>query len=158
PALAAQGSSTGLNPSPPAPSPNPPGNSTFSSQLYVIQIYQSLLNRLPDNFGLVYWSSLLDQGTSPSAVVELIERGLEYRTDVVQGIYQTLLHRPADALGLNVFTGLLGAGGTVEQVQAAIAGSAEYFQTRAGGQTSGFFAALYADALNRAVDPQGQAF
>src|SRR5581483_10072797 len=81
---------------------------------------------------------------------------LEYRTIVVQGIYQTLLHRAADPLGLSVFTGLLGSGGTVEQVQAMIAGSAEYFQSRAGGQTDAFLTALYADALNRAVDPLGQ--
>ncbi|HZU36702.1 MAG TPA: DUF4214 domain-containing protein [Gemmataceae bacterium] len=156
PALAAQGISAGLTPAPPAPSPTPPGNSAFSSQLYVMQIYQTLLNRLPDSAGLAYWSGLLDQGTSPASVVAQIEQSLEYRTIVVQGIYQTLLHRAADPLGLSVFTGLLGSGGTVEQVQAMIAGSAEYFQSRAGGQTDAFLTALYADALNRAVDPLGQ--
>jgi hypothetical protein len=157
PALAAQGISEGLNPSPPAPSPNPPGNSAFSSQLYVIQVYQTLLNRLPDNAGLAYWSGLLDQGASPSSVVGQLEQSLEYRTDVVQAIYQTMLHRAADPLGLSAFTSALGSGGTVEQVEATIAGSAEYYQTRAGGQTSGFLTALYADALNRVVDSQGQA-
>jgi len=86
-----------------------------------------------------------------------IEKSLEYLTDEVQGIYQKLLHRPADAGGLSAFTSMLVNGGTVEQVQAIIAGSDEYFVTRGGGQVDGFLTALYADALNRALDPTGQA-
>ena len=124
---------------------------------FVTRIYQSLLGRAPDAGGLASWGNLLDQGTSRSSVVLQIEQSVECLTDEVQGIYQKLLHRRADAGGLSAFTSMLSSGGTLEQVQAIIAGSDEYFLTRAGGQLDGFLTALYADALNRAVDPAGQA-
>jgi hypothetical protein len=47
-------------------------------------------------------------------------------------------------------------GGTVEQLEAILAGSAEYFQNQAGGTNDGFIIALYQDALNRAADPGGR--
>jgi hypothetical protein len=42
-------------------------------------------------------------------------------------------------------------------VQALIAGSQEYFQTRGGWQNATFLQAVYADGLNRGTDPTGQA-
>jgi len=128
-----------------------------ANQLFVAQIYQQLLGRSPDAAGLAYWSTLLDQGTSRQAVVLGIEQSQEYLTDEVEGIYEKMLHRQADAAGLNSFVTLLADGGTGEQVEEAVAGSAEYFQTRGGGQIIGFLNALYKDALNRSVDPVGEA-
>jgi hypothetical protein len=128
-----------------------------ANQLFVTQMYQDLLGRKPDAAGLAYWTNLLDQGTSRSDVVLQIEQTPEYLGDVVQSIYQQMLHRPADPTGLAEFTAFLANGGTIEQVKEIIAGSAEYFQTRAGGQISAFLDALYADGLNRAVDAAAQA-
>jgi hypothetical protein len=152
-ALANQPSSATPNPTP----SNPPGNRHLADQLFVIQIYQSLLGRTADAGGLANWSNLLDQGTSPSSVVLQIEQSQEYLTNAVGAIYQKMLQRQADPSGLATFTTLLANGGTLEQVETAIAGSQEYFQTRSGGKISGFLDALYADALSRAVDPVGQA-
>jgi hypothetical protein len=45
----------------------------------------------------------------------------------------------------------------VEQVKALILGSAEYFQTRAGGTEVGFLRALYQDVLGRTIDRVGEA-
>jgi hypothetical protein len=42
-------------------------------------------------------------------------------------------------------------------MEAMVAGSAEYFQTRGGGTTDGFLDALYADALGRGLDSTGRA-
>ena len=59
--------------------------------------------------------------------------------------------------GLSAFINLLGSGGTVEQLEAALSGSAEYFQNRGGGTNDGFLAALYQDALGRPLDGSGRA-
>ena len=45
----------------------------------------------------------------------------------------------------------------MEQVQAALAGSREYFLTRGGGTNDGFLDAIYGDFLNRAPDAAGRA-
>jgi hypothetical protein len=131
--------------------------STALNQLFVTQLYQSLLGRLPEVNGLTYWTNLLNQGTSRSSVAAQIEQSQEYRTDEVQTLYQKMLNRQADPTGLTAFTTLLGNGGTLEQAQALIAGSQEYFQVRGGGQASTYLQALYADALNRGIDATGQA-
>src|SRR5262249_15711658 len=81
----------------------------------------------------------------------------EYLTNVVEGYYRAYLQRDADPTGLSSWLSLLGAGGTLEQVQAGIIGSPEYFQNRGGNTTLGYLNALYQDVLSRAIDPTGQA-
>src|SRR5262249_33654076 len=121
------------------------------------QVYLDLLHRPVDSAGLANWTNELNQGMSRPAVVQGIESSLEYRTDLVQSLYVKYLHRNADPAGLNGFVNFLCLGGSPEQVAAIMLSSPEYFQTRAGGSTSGFLDALYQDALNRAIDPSGQA-
>ena len=57
---------------------------------------------------------------------------------------------------MNSFINALGSGATILRVEAAIAGSPEFFQN-AGGTNQGFVNALYSDLLHRAPDPGGQA-
>jgi hypothetical protein len=128
-----------------------------TNQACVDQMYQGLFGRVADAGGMAYWTNALDQGMSPSAVAQQIEQSQEYRNDEVEALYQQLLHRSADATGMTTFANLLANGGTMEQVATLLASSPEYFQARAGGQNSGFLTALFADALNRGVDPTGQA-
>jgi Calx-beta domain/Domain of unknown function (DUF4214) len=124
------------------------------NQRYVAQVYLDLLNRQVDPTGLAAWSSFLSSGGSRTQMVEDIEASTEYRTDVVEAIYEKFLHRPADPSGLAAFVSMLGSGTTIEQAEAMIAGSGEFFQD--GGATSlGFLDALYQDALDRAPDPTG---
>lgn len=130
---------------------------TSSNQAFVAQVYLDLLHRPAEPSGLANWVGFLNQGVSRPIVVQAIERSLEYRIDQVQSLYVQYLHRNVDPGGLNTFVTFLGAGGTVEQAAAFIAGSPEYFQTRGGGSANGFLNALYQDALNRAIDPSGQA-
>jgi len=135
-----------------------PGSTpTTPDQLFVIQLYQQMLGRLPDIGGLAYWTNLLNQGTSRSTIVTQIEQSQEYSALQVESLYQSMLHRNADPTGLTAFTNLLTSGGSLDQVRALIAGSQEFFQTQGSGQTTGFLDALYADALQRSVDPTGLA-
>src|SRR5262245_12161852 len=99
----------------------------------------------------------LDQGMTRTQVVAAIEQSMEFQTNVVQKGYQQFLHRAADQAGLNFWVNFLQQGHTVEQMEAGLAGSPEYFQNRGGGTNAGFLAALYQDALGRTIDAGGQA-
>jgi uncharacterized protein (TIGR03118 family) len=125
---------------------------------FVDQLYQDLLGRQAEPAGLAYWKGQLGQGLMTRAQVAAgIENSSEYLTDVVQKAYQQFLHRTGEQAGVNGWVNFLRAGHTVEQMEAGIVGSPEYFQVRGGGTSNGFVAALYHDALNRAADPGGQA-
>jgi hypothetical protein len=121
------------------------------------QFYRDLLGRPVDASGLVFWTGLLRQGVSRRQVALGIETSLEYRTNQVENLYGRYLHRAADPLSLNAVIAFLAAGGTVEQVAARLAGSQEYFDTRAAGSVDGFLDSLYQDVLQRGVDPGAQA-
>jgi hypothetical protein len=134
----------------------PPGGPP-SSAAFVAHAYQDLLGRTADASGLAYWTGALNQGQLTRTQVALgIESSQEYRTDEVQQVYTQFLHRAADPTGLTTWTAFLAAGSTREQLEAAVAGSGEYYQN-SGGSADGFLDALYRDGLGRAVDPTGRA-
>jgi uncharacterized protein (TIGR03118 family) len=128
------------------------------NQRFVDLVYQNLLNRQADASGLAFWSNQLEQGVTRTQVVAGIQSSTEFLTIEVQNVYAQFLHRAADPSGLSSWVSALQNGTTVRQLQANIAGSTEYFQNRGGGTNNGFLTALYQDALNRGVDPTGQAF
>lgn len=124
--------------------------------VFVMAVYEDLLSRPADQNGLTFWTSQLDQFLLTRSQVTLaIEETNEYLTDVVENIYQTLLKRDADSQGLNTYVPFLASFGTIEQVQAVIAGSTEYFQNRGAGTINGFLTNLYLDLLDRQVDQTG---
>jgi uncharacterized repeat protein (TIGR03803 family) len=129
-------------------------NPADPNQNWLTQVYADFFHRPLDPSGLATWEGLLNQGFSRTQVAQFIQQGLEYRTDVVEALYSKLLHREADSAGLDGFTTFLGGGGTAAQVEAAIMGSAEYFQLH-GGTTDGFLNGVYQDAFNRALDSSG---
>jgi subtilase family serine protease len=129
------------------------GGPSSSNTAYVGHLYQSLLNRSPDSNALAYWSNLLNMGTGRYTVVSQIMQSQEYRTDEVAAVYTKLLKRAPDALGMTTFSTELANGASLESVEMAIAGSAEYYQTRGKGQIAGYLDALFSDALNRTIDP-----
>lgn len=126
-----------------------------SSQDFVSQVYTDLLHRTADSGGLAYWSGEIDAGVSPDSVVMSIESSAEDRDDMVEQMYESYLDRPADAAGLSFWAGELGSE-SVEQVQAGILGSSEFYAD-AGGTVGGFLEALYEDVLHRSVDSSGAA-
>ncbi len=140
--------------------PGAPGLDALTpNQHFVAQVYRDLLHREAELAGLAGWAGALDQGFSRTDIVAGIEGGLEYRVGEVEGLYQLYLRRPADDPGLLAAAAFLGSGGTAGQLAAFLAGSPEYFQTRAGGSNDGFLDALYADALGmgRTMDTDGRA-
>lgn len=126
------------------------------SEEFITQVYTDLLHRAVDSGGLSFWSGAIDQGQSPGEVVLAIESSAEYKTDEVSQIYQTYLNRTPDLASWNFWVGQLGTQ-SVEQVTASIIGSAEFFQD-AGGTNEDFLKLLYKDALDRSLDPSGEAY
>ncbi len=124
-----------------------------SNQIWLQQIYHDLLGRDVDPSGLAFWTGVLTSGATPGEVALLHHQSTEYHADQIQAAYQTLLHRAADTTSLNYFLGLMGQGQNIEQMDAIIAGSEEYYQGHGGGTNDGFLAALYQDFLHRAIDP-----
>src|SRR5262249_54438491 len=130
-----------------------------ANQRFLSQLYLDLLHRPIDAAGRAAFGAYLGQGGSRQLVAQAILASREYQMLVVRSLYSSLLRREADPSGLSAFADFLGAGGTVAQVRAVMLSSQEYYQGRAGSTNDGFVAALYRDALNRAVDPGGrQAF
>jgi uncharacterized delta-60 repeat protein len=123
----------------------------------VSQMYLDLLFRPVDPSGLAHWSGLLDQGVPRTDVVRSIQASDEYLAAVVRDAYQRLLGRLPDAGGSAAWAQFLAAGASQDQLEASLLGSAEYFSDRGRGTNDGFLAALYHDALGRAIDPSGQA-
>jgi hypothetical protein len=123
----------------------------------VAQIYRDLLHREVDATGLANFTAFLDAGGSRASVTAAILASQEYQTLLVEDLYQRYLHRSADPSGLSAFVSFLSHGGTVEQAESAIVASVEYFHNRGGGTNSGFLGVLYQDALDRPIDPIGEA-
>jgi PKD repeat protein len=129
-----------------------------ANELYVERLYRDLLQRNADVGGLSGWTSQLDSGAmSRQEVVQAFLSSAEYRRVQVQDQYQSLLHRPVDPTGLVSFSNYLAQGNSVENMDALLAGSDEYFQNRGGSTNDGFLSALYQDVLGRPIDPTGLA-
>ncbi len=123
---------------------------------FVSHVYTDLLHRPVDPVGLSFWSSQINAGATREQVVLNIERSVEYRNEVVEQIFTADLHRPVDPGSLAYWSEKLGVN-SIEQVQAAIIGSFEFFQN-AGGTNEGFLQSLYQNVLNRPIDASGHGF
>jgi hypothetical protein len=141
---------------PPPPSPPGPPVQGTPNQMLVTQFYHDCLGRSPDPQGLAHFSGLLDQGmASRQAVALTIQTSPEARTRQVEMLYQKYLGRQADHVGLDLSTRFLNSGGSFLKLESVICGSPEYYDLN-GSSDGSYLAAVYRDALARAVDPVGQ--
>jgi hypothetical protein len=127
-------------------------NNGVNNANFLSAIFQDLLGRPVDPTSQSFYLNFLAGGGTHTQVATNLLGSTEYRTRLVQDDYQKFLHRAADPTGLNSGVNFL-ASGTDEQYIAVLAGSAEYFANRGGGDNSGFLDALYYDLLNRPIDP-----
>jgi hypothetical protein len=128
------------------------------NQRFVGQAYLDLLHRTADSAGLVYWAGALDQNVlTRDQETRSFLASLEYRTLLVAQQYSTFLHRSTDAGGLIYWVNFIGSGGAIEDLQALIAGSSEYFAAHSS-QNDAFLQALYQDLFHRTIDPGGEQY
>jgi uncharacterized protein (TIGR03118 family) len=133
--------------------PSAPGG---ANARLVDQLYQDILGRQAEPAALAAGTALLDQGVTRTQLAAAIENSPEHLGGLVQNAYQQFLHRAAEPAAVTSAVAFLQQGHTVEQLEAFLAGSAEYLQSRGGGTTNGFLAALFQDALGRAIDMASQ--
>jgi hypothetical protein len=122
---------------------------------YVASLYQGLLGRTAEDYGLGYWTALLDAGTARTTVASGVMASAEAQARQVEGLYETLLGRTADPLGLAYWTSLLQAGQSIDQVKVDLLASPEFY-ARSGGTIDGFLQNLYREELNRDPDSLGE--
>jgi hypothetical protein len=128
------------------------------NQCFVMHIYGNLLGRPVDPAGLATWTGALDQGLETRSQVALsIENSTEFRLRALQQMYTTLLQRSLDNFGAASWLQFLQTGGTLEQVEAAVIGSPEYYQRRGASTDAVFLNAVYGDVLGRPIDATGAA-
>jgi hypothetical protein len=125
------------------------------NQSYVYRLYEDLLFRIPDAGGLSFFQNQVAAGSNRVSMAMDMELSPEYETLLVQNLYGALLGRAPDATGQTSDLAFLSGGGSVEQLEASILGSPEYFQNRGGGTNAGFLNAVYQDILGRTIDPSG---
>jgi hypothetical protein len=131
--------------------PIPTNGSETAFEIYLNQVYETLLGRPIDATGLAEWSSDLTNGMTPAQVVYDIEQTTEYQTDEVKAAFQTLLGTAAPASAVSYLVGLMQAGTDFRVIEAIIVGTPQFY-TQAGGTSQGFLNKLYADFLGRTVD------
>jgi hypothetical protein len=137
-----------------------PANFANANEAFIGQVYQHLLSRPVDSAGLAMWGGFLTSNGDHRLAAYAVETAApqyEFWIHQAELNYMTLLHRPADPAAVNAFVSTAAAGGTIEQLQALILGSQEYFQSQGGGTNQGYLTALYRDLLGRSVDASGQA-
>jgi hypothetical protein len=124
---------------------------------FVTKAYHDLLMQTPDTTAVNQWSLVLDQGASRTRVALAIANSPDYFTIVIDQLYQKYLKRAPDQTGMSDdLKYLTQGGGTVERVEAAIVGSAEYFAVRCGSTNQGWEDTMYSDVFGRPIDATGK--
>lgn len=132
---------------------------TDAIECFVSALYEDLLGRQADAPGLTFWTNVLHCGqASREQVIDAVQGSAEYRAKAVQERYQALLGRAADAGGLDFFVGALANGATIEQIEALLVASEEYFAGPGEGNAAGFVRSLFRDFLKREATPQDSAY
>ena len=127
-----------------------PGN---PNEKWVNQLYRDLLGRNGDQGGVAFWAQLVNTGASRTAVALQFEQTPESLAALINNVYEGTLHRAADPVGLSGAQALLAQNGSVQNLQATLQGSTEYFQVRAGLNQLFFLNSLYTDALGSLPTP-----
>lgn len=138
-------------------------SSGTQNQRYVNDVFFELLNRPADPGALQAFGGELAAGTAKGVVLLQIETAVnaagrnEYNDNTVNNLFQQFLGRNADLGALNFYGSELSSGAGIQQLEAQIIGSDEYF-ANAGGTNTAFISAMYRDLLNRNPDSGGLAF
>jgi hypothetical protein len=136
----------------------------------VSRIYTAALGRLPDEGGLVFWTSQVDGSHVPlnhiaadfTTSPEFIQHyGALSDANFVNQLYQNVLGRPGEAAGVQSWENTLAAGtsrGTVVEGFAQSPENRAKTLSTAGDKNDAEATRVYAAAFNRAPDAGGEAF
>lgn len=140
-----------ITPSTPAPPPKP----TAQMLAYVDGVHRLFMGRPATDGEKHLWGTYLAMGRHRSGFVNHVVASDGYARSLVTDAYHMVLRRAPDPGGLEAWTRLLMASGRDGTLLAGLAGSDEYFATRAGSDHQAFLEAIYQVFLGRGVDPTG---
>ncbi len=130
----------------------------LSQQAAVIRkLYVQVLEREPEETGLLYWLEKLRQGATYGAVASGIFESDERLDPIIRAMYRQFLLREAEPAGLAWWKDVWRRTGGPELVIAGIAASAEFFAS-AGATHAGWVTELYRRLLGREPEPAGLAY
>ena len=98
-----------------------------SDMLWVTNLYQGVLGRLPAAAETASWVAVLSRGGGRTSVAQGFVSSLEHRNTVVAGYYTKYLGRDADVGGRDGWVAALAGGARQEQIIAGFIASEEYY-------------------------------
>lgn len=125
------------------------------NQVFVENLYETLLNRPADSAGLAAATSFLNGGGSPTALIQVFQSMTEYLDGEVTQLYHRYLDRAPSASETTTVAGLLKSGVTPEQLAAVLLGSDEFFRDF-GGNNDTFIEAAFRASLGRTTATQAE--
>ncbi len=122
---------------------------------FINAAFNDLLNRSPSPTELSTYEAFLVTNSPQAAAYSIETSGTEFHNIVLNNLFSLLLHHAPSISAQTSFLPLFSTS-TIEQVEASIAGSPEYFLDRAGNTNAGFVAAIFPDLLDRSPSPLEQ--
>lgn len=126
-------------------------------QTVVTGLYQTYLNRAPEDLGLAYFVNLMHNGATEETVAadlagspEFFQNAGSTNPGFLNALFEDALHRPIDANSQAYFEGLLANGATRQDVAMMIFSSPEYH--------TDLVDSLYLEFLDRPADANGLAY
>lgn len=133
-----------------------PASALTQNELYVNRVYDEFLDRAPSSNELLWFSTLLTNGTARSTVVTSIVDTTEGRTRYVNLLYAGILDRAPTSTELSSGLSQIGSGNSYG-LEVSLLASAEFFSAW-GGTNEEFVVALYEILQFRSADSVGAEF
>lgn len=131
-----------------------------SQQDFVVQQYLDFLSRNPESPGLDYWTSQLQAGVSPGALVEALALSQEFQGTVapIVRLYYAHFLRAPRYQGITYWAQIMRQGATITAISDEFVKSQE-FQNRYGALSDTEYVQLvYANVLGRPPEAKGLQF
>ena len=130
------------------------GGTALQQIQFVNRAFSTILNRPADPGALAFYTAQLANNTmTTSQIAYQIQTSLESRVDEVKSVYSTLLNRTPDPTALQSNTVFLMNGGTVQQLEANVTASEEYFNNAGSGNNVAWITAMFKAATGATSVP-----
>ena len=121
---------------------------------FVNRAFSTILGRPADPGAVAFFTAqLANNQTTTTQIAYQIQTSLESRVNEVKTVYTALLNRQPDPTALQSNTLFLMNGGTVQQLQANITASEEFFNGSGGGTNANWIAAVFKAATGATSVP-----
>jgi CSLREA domain-containing protein len=127
-----------------------------ANQIFVETAYEVLFNQVADPAGFANATSFLNNGGTPTALVQILQPAMPYLDNETVQIYRRYLDRAPSTAELNIVANLLSTGTTPEQIAAALISSPEFTSDYGKGESDVFVEAAFVTTLSRPTASQAE--